>query len=118
MEQQEIKKNIQNMAQWIRLVYMVLFCIILWPVSVILSVVVFVQLLFALVMGKTNENIQKFSAHLTLYLNQIVLFLTYNEEGKPFPFAAWGEVETAVVDVTNTQTAAEVVKDDENQSAQ
>jgi len=91
--QQQVKQNLQNTNQWIRILYMVLFWIVLYFSMVVTGVLIFIQVLFALITGEDNKNLRQFSAALTQYINQIILFLTYNDNRKPFPFAAWGEVE-------------------------
>jgi hypothetical protein len=72
---------------------MLLFWIVLYLVMMVTGALILIQVLFALITGSDNENLRKFSADLTKYINQIILFLTYNENRKPFPFAAWGELE-------------------------
>lgn len=92
--QKQLKQNLQGAIQWIRILYMVLFWIILYCALMVAGLIVFVQALFALITESDNENIRKFAAKLIKYINQILLFLTYNDEGKPFPFAVWGELDT------------------------
>lgn len=86
MEKQELKQNMSNCSQWGRLLYMLLFGAVLYLVMAVLCLVVVVQAVFALVTGSTNENIQEFSKDLSRYITQIVFFLTYNENKKPYPF--------------------------------
>jgi len=105
--QQQIKQNLQNTNQWIRILYMVLFWIVLYFSMVVTGVLIFIQVLFALITGEDNKNLREFSADLTKYINQILLFLTYNDNRKPFPFAAWGEVEA------HAPIEAEVVVDEQ-----
>jgi len=90
---QHVKQNLQDTNQWIRILYMVLFWIVLYFSMMVTGVLIFIQVLFALVTGSDNKNLRKFSADLAKYINQVILFLTYNDERKPFPFAAWGELE-------------------------
>lgn len=90
---EQLKQNLQDTNQWMRILYMVLFWIVLYFSLMVTGLIIFVQALFALITGSDNENIRKFAAELTKYINQILLFLTYNDERKPFPFAAWGKVD-------------------------
>ncbi|NQZ53073.1 MAG: DUF4389 domain-containing protein [Piscirickettsiaceae bacterium] len=92
-EKEQLKQNLQNPNQWRRILYMLLFWIVLYLVMMVTGALILIQVLFALITGSDNENLRKFSADLTKYINQIILFLTYNENRKPFPFAAWGELE-------------------------
>ena len=94
--QQQVKHNLQDTNQWIRILYMVLFWGVLYFSMMVAGVLIFIQVLFALITGTENKNLRDFSADLIKYINQILLFLTYNEERKPFPFAVWGALEELV----------------------
>lgn len=101
-KQEQLKKNLKDTNQWMRILYMVLFWIVLYFVLVVTGVIIFIQVLFALISGSDNENLRKFAADLTKYINQIILFLTYNDDRKPFPFAAWGKVDKVKAVVEST----------------
>jgi len=101
-DQEQIKKNLKDSKQWTRILYMVLFAIILYFASIVTGIVIVVQAIFALITGEDNKNLRELGAGLAQYINQIYLFLTYNDQRKPFPFAAWGELEDTVIDVTVT----------------
>ncbi len=92
-KQQQLKQNLKDGNQWMRILYMLMFWIILYFVLMVTGVIIFIQILFALITGSDNKNIRKFAADLTKYINQIILFLTYNEDRKPFPFAEWGKLD-------------------------
>ena len=96
MEKHDVKKNVSNGEQWLRLVYMLLFVVVLYPVSTVLCVIMVVQIILALVTGETNKNIRQFSASLAGYVEKIILFLTYNDDEKPFPFSPWKEASDEV----------------------
>jgi len=102
-DQKQVKDNLQNRNQWVRILYMALFSMALYFSMMIIALLIFVQVLFALITGSSNQNIRDFSAELTRYINHIFLFLSYNDERKPFPFAKWGQVE-------NTQSAVNDIK--------
>ncbi len=91
--QVQLKQNLQDSNQWMRILYMIMFWIILYFVLMVTGVIIFIQVLFALITGSDNKNLRKFAADLTKYINQIILFLTYNEDRKPFPFAEWGKLD-------------------------
>ena len=86
---EELKENILQPSQWIRVLYMVLFFIICWVIEIVLIVVVIGQALFSIITGKDNENLRSFGKSLSYYIYQILQFLTYNSEQKPFPFSDW-----------------------------
>ncbi len=111
METQEIKGNLSNVNQWMRVAYMLLFGFILYFVMIVMWVVVVIQAVFALVTGKTNENLAPFSKDLSNYISQIVMFLTYNQEAKPFPFSPWGQALTDVQDESESNDTEIVVEE-------
>ena len=99
-KQERLKKNLQDTNQWMRIFYMIMFWIVLCFALMVTGVIIFIQVLFALITGSDNKNLRKFSADLTQYINQIILFLTYNEDRKPFPFAEWGKLDEVKAVVT------------------
>ena len=90
----EIVDNIKQPSVWIRVLFMFVFAvasyIIILPLVLVLSIV---QALFVLITGVSNANLRYFSATLELYVSQIIKFLTYLSEVKPFPFSDLPEVE-------------------------
>lgn len=90
----EIVDNIKQPSVWIRVLFMVVFGIasylLILPLIIILSIA---QALFTLITGEPNENLRYFSGTLVLYVSQIIEFLTYLSEEKPFPFSDFPELE-------------------------
>lgn len=92
-------KDSGEKAQLIRLLYMLLYGFVLYLSMSVLAVVVIVQFVFSLFCGSANNSILGFSKDLTQFILQIVLYLTYNAEKKPFPFnPLYDEVPVAVYD--------------------
>ncbi len=89
MDNEQLKENVSNKNQWTRIIYMLLFAIILYLSMMVVWLVVFVQLLFALFTGKPNQDIADFAADLSRYVYRVVAFLTYTSEQRPFPFNDW-----------------------------
>ncbi len=83
----DIVENLKQPSQWLRIVYMIVLAIALEVTSIILTLVVIGQALITLVTGNNNENLRGLAKDLAVYVNQIILFLTYNSEQRPFPFA-------------------------------
>lgn len=78
---------------WLRFVFMVLFAIILGVASYVIAALVLLQFVWALVTGEGNDKLREFGSSLSQYIYQMLRFLTYNSEDKPFPFADWPESE-------------------------
>ncbi|MFT5084180.1 MAG: hypothetical protein ACI9Y1_002233 [Lentisphaeria bacterium] len=90
---EQLKSNLTSSKHWLRLLYMVFFAICLQVSSIVMSVLVAVQFVFALITGKANENLRVFASSLTKYIYAALNFLTYNSEEKPFPFDDWPEAD-------------------------
>lgn len=88
---QQLKSNLTSSKHWIRLVYMLLFAFFLYVASFVVGILVIVQFLFALITGVDNRKLRELGGSLTIYIKRVLLFLTFNSESKPFPFADWPE---------------------------
>lgn len=86
MTNEAVKQNVANKESWCRLLYVILFAMVLYIVMMLLGLVVVVQLIYAFATGTGNDDIKQFGRHLAQYINQIVLFLTYNDNRRPYPF--------------------------------
>lgn len=89
MDTEELKSNITSGEHWLRLVYMLLFAVLLYVAGMVMGVVIILQFLFALLTGGNNGNLRHFGQVLSLYIYDCLNFLTYNTEQKPFPFDDW-----------------------------
>lgn len=109
---EQLKSNLTSSKHWMRLIYMVLFAIFLQVASVVMTVLVVVQFLFALITGSDNINLRKFGDSLSIYIFSVLQFLIYNSEEKPFPFADWPEssVKTEIAPAASPVKPAEVEK--------
>lgn len=87
-----MKRNLTSSEHWIRLLYMVLFSLLLYVVSFVVAAAVVLQFLISLFTGSDNRNVRWFGHGLAVYVQQILMFLTYNSNFKPFPFSDWPEV--------------------------
>jgi hypothetical protein len=53
---------------------------------VVVSAVVLLQFSWVLLSGETNKSLENFGQSLATYTYQIVRYLTFNTEQRPFPF--------------------------------
>lgn len=116
----DIVENLTRPEQWLRVLFMAALVVALYVVGLMLTLVTVGQVLFSLMTGSDNGNLRALGKSLTLYVRQILDFLTYNSEIKPFPFSPYPDSNGADSD-TETEEAgddAEVwVKDSEGASA-
>jgi Domain of unknown function (DUF4389) len=88
-EQDKIEDHLRSKSTWMRLVFM-LICVALWAISrIVVGAVVVLQFLWVLVTGITNPRLTKLGQDLATYTYQIVLYLTFNTQRRPFPFNEW-----------------------------
>ena len=85
----ELKENLKSQDTWLRLLFIVLYGAILWVTSVVLGFVVLIQFLMVLFTRGTQKNLLDFGASLAEFVRQVVAYLTFNTEEKPFPFNDW-----------------------------
>ncbi len=72
---------------------MMIFAVILGLVRILLWAVILLQVIWSLLLGSANGYVLKPGRALSLYVYRIFLFLTYNSDEMPFPFAEWNEHE-------------------------
>jgi hypothetical protein len=78
-----------NKDKWLRGFYMAVLLICGWIAAWLVVVVTVFQFLSNIFTDKSNEHILRFSRSLIRYITQIVQYVTYNAEEKPFPFSGW-----------------------------
>ena len=89
-ERGEMEKHLTSQSTWLRLVFMFIFCLLYGVSRVVLGAVVIVQFFFVLFTGETKSELQSFGHSLAIYSYQVVEYLTFNREKKPFPLdGAW-----------------------------
>jgi len=81
-----VKENLKTRSTWLRLFFMFVV-VLLYSVSrVVVSVVVLLQFFWVLFTGETNKPLEDFGQSLATYTYQIIRYLTFNTEERPFPF--------------------------------
>lgn len=76
-------------SRWTRLLYMILFAVLFKAAEFVMWVVVVIQLAVTLATGSPIERLQRFGKQLSIYVYSLWLYLTYNTDKTPFPFADW-----------------------------
>lgn len=86
---EEIKQRIQKRENWQRGLFMFFFMFIYGFSNSLVIGILFFQFATLILTGKTNEFLLGFSQSLSIYIHQIINFLTFNSEERPFPFSTW-----------------------------
>ncbi|MBD3648475.1 MAG: DUF4389 domain-containing protein [Pseudomonadales bacterium] len=89
IDTEEIKENIKAQDTWVRFVFIVIYAVVLWATSFVLTLVVVLQFLVVLVTRQTQPNLLDFSDNLGEFVRQIICYMTFNQDEKPFPFGPW-----------------------------
>ena len=103
---EEIKQRIQKRENWQRGLFMLFFMFIYGFSNSLIICILFFQFATLILTGKTNEFLLGFSQSLSIYIHQIINFLTFNSEQHPFPFSTW----------PNASDTADMIKDSSDSS--
>ncbi|MDH3440613.1 MAG: DUF4389 domain-containing protein [Gammaproteobacteria bacterium] len=87
-EQSDLEKNVKARSTWLRLFFMIIFALLYGLSRVVTAAVVVIQFFHVLFTGDTNENLKTFGHSLAIYSYEVVEYLTFNTETKPFPLEA------------------------------
>ncbi len=82
----EFERNVSARATWLRLVFMIVLGICFELARLVGAVVVIVQFLHVLFAGRPNERLKDTGLSLGQYMAQVMEYLTFNTEVRPFPF--------------------------------
>lgn len=86
---QKVKENLMAKNKWLRLLFMVIFAIVIYVLCAVVALIILFQFFTTLFVNKANDKLLAFSRNLNTYIYQIFCFLTYTSETKPFPFSSW-----------------------------
>lgn len=89
---EEILGHVKTPSTWLRVLFMLGFYVILYVTGVVILVLTLAQALFSLLTGNANDNLRRLGAALSDYVTEILQFLCYNSEVRPFPFTPFPEI--------------------------
>ncbi len=86
----DIEKNVKQKSTWVRLFFMLVVAILYGLSRFVIGAVVVIQFFYVLLTGETKDELRAFGHSLAIYSYEVIDFLTFNTEDKPFPFeGAW-----------------------------
>ena len=89
-EPSDLEKNVKMRSTWLRLFFMIIFALLYGLSRLVTAAVVAIQFFHVLFTGETNEQLKTFGHSLAIYSYEVVEYLTFNTDTKPFPLeAAW-----------------------------
>jgi hypothetical protein len=85
---QSIEDHVKSRATWLRLFFILVFFALYFVSRVVVFAVVVLQFFWLLFTGAVNEQLRALGQSLAGYTYEIVRFLTFNSNVRPFPFDA------------------------------
>ena len=83
----EFKQNIKDHGTWMRGLNIILFTIIYSVTEIVIALVVVFQFLSVLLTRQTNDKLLELGMNLSTYIYQILSYVTFNSNERPFPFS-------------------------------
>ena len=88
----EIKTNQRERPGLARALYTILYLIIVRLISMVLFVIAITQYIYSWLTGEPNEKILSFTEGLAEYSKQLVSYVGFNTDEKPWPVGEWPDV--------------------------
>ncbi len=85
----QLKEHVSAKTTWIRGLYIILFAIVYSIAAWLVVAVVIFQFLSTLLTGNNNVQLLRFGRQLSDFVRQLLMFVTYNSDDKPYPFGPW-----------------------------
>lgn len=89
MSNQEQTPAYKQDGHWLRVLYNIMFYVIYKVVDLIIFAILVIQLVIATFSDKPNEKLQEFGSSLGVYVKQIVAFISFSSDEKPYPLGDW-----------------------------
>ena len=81
---------------WQRVIFVILFWIVFHISQLIIAAVAIGQCGFVLISGKPNNYLMQLGDSLSKYVAEILRYVTFNTDQKPFPFAEFPKSDLVV----------------------
>lgn len=105
-----IKEHAKNVDVWIRGLFILVFGVIFYFLYGLIWLLVLFQFITKVVTGNLNDQLMQFSNGLTRYAFQILNYITFQSEERPFPFSPWPGKEGNEAPVSETENVAAIEK--------
>ncbi|MCD4702564.1 MAG: DUF4389 domain-containing protein [Candidatus Aegiribacteria sp.] len=76
----------------IRGLFMIIYFVVARFVSMLVTFIALFQFICTMINRKPNDNLKNFGKDLSIYAAEIIQFLSYNTDRKPWPFSPGTEV--------------------------
>tara|TARA_B100001741_G_C16159553_1_gene417385 strand:+ start:76 stop:399 length:324 start_codon:yes stop_codon:yes gene_type:complete len=86
-----LTENIKESSIWVNFFLKIVYLVFLNFIVPFLGFITLLQLLFSIGSKKPNENLVTFSKKISSYIYQIINFITYSSDQRPWPFNSFPE---------------------------
>ncbi len=97
-----IKENAKNADTWIRGLYIVVFGIIFYFLVGLIWLLVVFQFVMKVLTGELNQRLLDLGEAIARFVYQILQYITFKSEHRPYPFNPWPDSTDAVPAVKTT----------------
>ena len=108
----DIKENAKNVDVWTRGLFIIIYAVIFYFLFALIWLVVIFQFIMKLITNELNQPIFEFCDSLIQYVTQILFYITFKSEERPFPFSPWPKAKTDTKAITENETANDEEKSD------
>ncbi len=74
-------------AGWMRVLFVAIFWVVFYLTQLVIAAVVVAQCAFTLISGAPNAQLLSFGDSLSRYVQEILRYITFNSDQRPFPFS-------------------------------
>ena len=90
-----MQENLKSRNTWLRLLFMVMYSVLIWLAGLVGIVVVILGFLWVLFTGEVNRELRQVGQSVASYVYEIIRYLSFNTDEKPFPFGGrWPSADT------------------------
>ena len=89
MKSEEFKRHIGRGSTWVRGLNILLFAVLYGIAEIVLVAVVLFQFGAMLICGRKNAQVGVFGAQLSRYMYQVLKYVTFTQDRRPYPFSSW-----------------------------
>jgi hypothetical protein len=96
MTDKDIKENSSSSDIWLRGGFILVFALIYGISKIVIWSLVLFQFVSLLITKETNPQLRRFSKSLSVFVYQLLQYVMFNSDEKPFPFSDWPEAEEKI----------------------
>jgi len=109
----DIKENVKKTDTWIRGLFIIVYGVVFYFLYLIIWLFVVFQFITKVITGDLNKNLSDTSGWLTDYATQILAYITFQSDEKPWPIGPMPGSTGGAEDTSEAAAEALEKKDDE-----